>query len=438
MNLIDIAEQTQSIALDLGAQEVEVNVSRAVSTEMGQRKGRIEKSKQARSMGISVQLLVDGRFSSHSASDARPEAMRSFLAKAIAATRSLESDPNRGLADVESMGSASVEIDIMDQSWHDRSPGVRRRELAELEESCLTASSKAPLRSVTVWAWDAMTESCKVCSNGHQSKWQRTSFGKGGEITLEDQDGRLPEAYDFYSSRHHEDLPDVELIAKSLVERGQRRIGSKAIKSQCIPMLLENRSVPRVLSVLTGPMNGSAIYEKRSCLMNKLGEKIGADGFDLIHDPHVPRGLASHYTDSDGLPTKRINLMKNGELQAFFISVYNSRRLKKPVTTGNSANLIVPEGSRSPMAILKSLPKAIRVDGFLGGNANPLTGDFSFGVNGILFEHGEPVQGISEMNISGNLFTLLPKWKESANDAWRYGSCRSPSLLFDNVQFSGT
>jgi PmbA protein len=169
-----------------------------------------------------------------------------------------------------------------------------------------------------------------------------------------------------------------------------------------------------------------------------MNVKIGADGFNLIDDPHIPRGLGSHYTDSDGIPTQKMHLVQNGILQNVFISVYNSRRLKMPRTTGGSSNLRIPNGARSPEGILKNLPKAIRVEGFLGGNANPLTGDFSFGVNGMLFEYGEPIQGVSEMNISGNLFSLLSKWSESANDEWRYGTCRSPSLLFDNIQFSGT
>ena len=172
--------------------------------------------------------------------------------------------------------------------------------------------------------------------------------------------------------------------------------------------------------------------------MDKLGQKIGSEGFNLQHDPHVPRGLSSHFTDSDGLPTKHLHLVKNGVLKNFFISIYNSRRLQIPVTTGSGANLIIPPGARKPEEILKDLPQAIRVEGFLGGNANPLTGDFSFGISGTLFEQGEAVQGVSEMNISGNLFTLLPKWRESASDTWKYGSCRSPSLLFEDIQFSGT
>ena len=75
---------------------------------------------------------------------------------------------------------------------------------------------------------------------------------------------------------------------------------------------------------------------------------------------------------------------------------------------------------------------------FLGGNSNHTTGDFSFGITGALFEKGEFVQGLSEMNVSGNLFSLLESWSESANDTWTFGSYRMPSLIFEDIQFSGT
>ena len=74
----------------------------------------------------------------------------------------------------------------------------------------------------------------------------------------------------------------------------------------------------------------------------------------------------------------------------------------------------------------------------LGGNSNALTGDFSFGITGTLLKKGIPIQGVSEMNISGNIFDLLSKYQTAANDVWTFGSYRTPSLLFDAIQFSGT
>ena len=87
--------------------------------------------------------------------------------------------------------------------------------------------------------------------------------------------------------------------------------------------------------------------------------------------------------------------------------------------------------------ILAEREWVIVVDGFLGGNSNPTTGRYSFGIRGTLYEGGTAVSPISEMNITGSIFDLLDGFVEAANDTWTNGACRSPSLLFDAVQFSG-
>ena len=436
-DLLKIATQATELATSLGADEVTTSISKSVSTEMSQREGVVEKSKQSHSMSISVSLLVDGRYSIHSASDPRPEALRSFLEKAIAATRFLEPDDNRGLSKITDMGSYDAQLlDLYDKGWTNRTPTNRREDLAILEGACIDQGKNDPVRSISVWVWDANTESCMLCSNGYSAQWKRSQFGHGGSITMEEGD-RLPEAYDFYSARHLSDLPSLEEVAKSLLVRGRRRLSSNAIDSDRLPMLLENRAAPKVLNVLTGPMSGTSIYEKRSCLVGKRGNRIAPNGFSIYNDPLIRRGIASFPYDSDGLESKKLPLIEDGILRNFFVGVYNGRRLEEQPTTASSANLTMSAGTRSPQEILNDLPKAIRVEGFLGGNTNPITGDYSFGITGTLFKNGKAVQGVSEMNISGNLFDLLPKWQEAATDIWTFGHYRVPSLLFNDIQFSG-
>lgn len=87
--------------------------------------------------------------------------------------------------------------------------------------------------------------------------------------------------------------------------------------------------------------------------------------------------------------------------------------------------------------MLRELPQCMVVTGFLGGNGNGLTGDFSYGVQGVLYEHGVSTKNFSEMNISGNVLEIFHQFLEAADDPYVYSSCRSPSLLFDAVQFSG-
>ena len=64
IELEDIAQRVQQLALDLGVDEVSVSTSQSISTELTQRAGRIEKTQQSNSLSVGVELLVDDKFSS--------------------------------------------------------------------------------------------------------------------------------------------------------------------------------------------------------------------------------------------------------------------------------------------------------------------------------------------------------------------------------------
>jgi PmbA protein len=131
-------------------------------------------------------------------------------------------------------------------------------------------------------------------------------------------------------------------------------------------------------------------------------------------------------------------VLRDGVLENYYVNLYYGRKLGETPTTGGRSNWVVPPGERSPQALVADLPRCVLVTGFLGGNSNGLTGDFSFGVQGVLLEHGQPVQSLSEMNVSGNIADVLQRFTASGDDVWAYGSVRTGSLLFDDVSFSGT
>ena len=436
--LRQIAERVVAEARRLGAEEARVRVSEGSYSQLERRDGKVEKAQESRSRAAGLSLMVDGRFSAHSTNDLRPEAVTQFLERAVAATRFMEPDPDRRLPDLSEMGAADVDLDPIDPHFGAYTSADRRQGAEALEAACQDRAQGAPVRSITSFVWDGRSDSALVTSNGFSSSWASTSFGAGATISLEDADGRLPEAWTSYGVRHRADLPDARHIANDLVERGQSRLGSKAAPSGRYALLLDRRVVGRMLGTLLGPLSGTAIYEQRSCMADKLGEKIAAEGLTLIDDPLIARAGGSQPHDGDGLPSRRRAILDAGVLQMFFLSVYNARRLKVAPTTGGASNLIVPPGARSPADMTAGLDRAIRVDGFLGGNSNPTSGDFSYGVHGALIEGGKEVRPVSEMNVSGNVFELLERFVEAADDPWTFSSWRTPTLLFRDIQFSGT
>ena len=94
-------------------------------------------------------------------------------------------------------------------------------------------------------------------------------------------------------------------------------------------------------------------------------------------------------------------------------------------------------GDKNLEEMIASLDRGILVTGFNGGNCNGSTGDFSYGIEGFLIEQGKIAKPVSEMNITGNMLDLYKNLAGVGNDAYEDAAWRTPSLLFDNVSFSG-
>jgi PmbA protein len=379
---------------------------------------------------------VDGKFSGHSASDVRLDSLKPFLQRAIEATRFLEADPHRVLPSIEEMGATTVDLDVNDHSWESTTAEDRRERLNILEAASHNASAHLNVRSITHHVWDSKVQSHVSASNGYSQGWERTSFGMGGEITLVDGE-RLPEAYDYRSARHQADLPTVEALSAELIKRAESRLGSSGIRSAQMPVLLRNFAANKIIGTFLSPLSGTSIYEQRSCMLGKLGEQVAASNMTIVDNPLLPRAFGSRPYDNDGFETKPRTIVENGVLNMYLLNLYNARRLQSTPTMGGASNICVAPTQHSPMELIRDLPQCIVIEGFLGGNANPITGDFSYGITGRYFEKGEFVQGISEMNISGNILEVMSSFEMAANDVWTYSSYRTPSLLFGNVQCSG-
>jgi PmbA protein len=86
--------------------------------------------------------------------------------------------------------------------------------------------------------------------------------------------------------------------------------------------------------------------------------------------------------------------------------------------------------------ILRHCANGILVTGFNGGNCNPATGDFSFGIEGFAFSRGKIVHPVREMLITGNMIQLWNSLVAAGTDARECTRWQVPSLAFEDVSFS--
>ncbi len=433
----ELAAWTIKAAKAAGANDCKVSIGSQRNVEISYRQHKPETIKEATTKQLYIQIFADGRYSQQTTSDLRKEALKDFLGNAVKATKLLAEDPFRTLPDPKYYkGRKEMDLGTFDPQHAKFTPEERHNLVKAIENAALEKGGSKVI-SVTAEENDGHSESVTMTSNGFEGYDEETFYVAGAEMTVQDEGDRRPNGYHYVVTLNKKDLPAAEDIGAECAKRTMNLLGAKKIKTETLPIIIQNQNVGRIFGGFLQAMNGRSIQQRQSFLADKKGEKIGSKHFTIIDDPFVKAGLGSRLFDGDGFATKKRVMIDKGVLKDYFVDWYYSRKLEWEPTTGGPSNLIVPPGKRSVKEIMKDLGKGVYITGFIGGNSNPTTGDASIGIIGQLFEGGKPVQAISEMNISDNHLKFWNKLIEVANDPYPYSSMRFPSMVFEDIVVSG-
>ena len=417
------------------ASRVEINTERQV--EISYRDRKPENITEASSKGLYIQIFVNNRYSSQSTSDLRKEALTDFIRNAVASTKLLAEDPYRSLPDPKYyQGRKDIDLGIFDPVYNKLTAEDRHAVAKTVEEAVYDEGKDKIITAITTCR-DYRGESLGMTSNGFEGDLTYTYFLAGARVTAQDEGDRRPAEYNYIGSVNRGIMPSPEEIGRVAAQRTLALLGGKKIKTETLPVIIQNRNVPRILGGFISAMSGRNIQQKQSFLADQKGQKVGSDVFTIIDDPFVKGGAGSRLYDNDGFASKKRTMIDKGVLKEFYVDWYYSRKLGWEPTTGGTSNLIIPPGSRSVEEIMKDLGRGIYITGFIGGNSNSTTGDASIGIQGTLFDGGKLVQPVTEMNIADNHLKFWHKLAETANDPWIFSSYRTPSLVFTDVVVSG-
>ncbi len=436
--LLDVAQSAVKTALAKGAQEAAANISRTRDVETVWRDGTLEKTQEATSRTLRLSLYVDGRYSSVASSDLRPEALERFIADSVVLTRALGKDPFRSLPDAKLYaGQAKLDLQLADPGHAAFTSDERRRLAKELEAAARTVPGSDRILSVTGSVNDSSTESFKVHSNGFVGSRMDTTYFLGADVSVKDPDGRRPEDGSYAGSRFRGELPAAATIGQEAARRTLARVGARKGDSAVLAMAIDNRAAGRMVAFLLGPLSGASLQQKRSFMEGRIGQAIGSPLLNLTDDPLIPKAFGSRLYDQEGIAAKPRPVFEAGILRSCFIDSYYGKKLGLPPTSGGASNLVWKLGPKPQEGLLADLKEGIFVTGFLGGNSNGTTGDFSLGVQGFRIRGGRLAEPVGEMNIAGNHLEFWKRLAAVGNDPYPYSALRTPTLVFEGVQFAG-
>ena len=205
-----------------------------------------------------------------------------------------------------------------------------------------------------------------------------------------------------------------------------------------------------LFGVFTLMFSGKSAKDGVNPMREKLGDSIADTRLNITDQPLSTEGFGYQLFDAEGTATQSTPLIVNGTLNTL---IHNSATASffDMQTTGHAAR-----GPKSTMGVgLHQLEisagSASQTDLFSGkyllltdltgmhSGANAISGDFSFGASGFLYEDGQLRQPVRGVTVAANFYDMLNKIALIGDKQfWNWEkSALMPHLRFTNLAISG-
>lgn len=430
-----LAQWAMDYALKNGCQAAKVSLYSGSNTSFELRDAQMDKLQQASESRMSLFLYVDGRYGTYSTNRLDKKELESFIRNGVESTRYLAEDEARVLPDASRYyKGGKPDLQLLDPKFSAVNPDNKVALAQAIAEEALGKDPR--IISVESSYGDGDGFSYQITSNGFEGETQQSWYSLSASVAVKGEGEARPSSY-WYESSLYLDKLVKEGVGQKALERTLQKIGQKKTKSGRYTMVVDPMNSGQLLRPMLSAIFGSALQQKNSFLLDKLGQKVGSDKFTLLDEPHLIGASGARYFDSEGVATERRSVFDKGVLKTYYIDTYNAKKMDVDPTVANPSILVMQLGNKDLNGLISDVAHGILVTGFNGGNSNSSTGDFSYGIEGFLIEKGKLTLPLSEMNVTGNMITLWNSLAETGNDPRLNSSWRIPSLVFEDVDFSG-
>ena len=438
---IALARASMEFALENGAQKVRVTLNKSLMELFGMLNGELDKVTHALDRSLQVSLFVDGRFGSFSSNRLEEEGLKAFLLGAIDTVRTLEPDAARDLPDPSRTvkdARTGKELDLYDPAYEGLT-SERRREMAvgtslwsrkaELEKGFTLISEEGEYS-------DSLFDSVVMDSNGLFARHTETSFEIGYEVTVEDPEGNRYASYWWDASpRLDAVLPSLASCSETAVRRAAAQIGPEDHPGGKCNIVVDIECASKFLTPVLSALGGYAVQQKNSFLFDKVGERVFPECLTVLDCPRNRGESGTRLYDSEGVATQEFPIIDKGVVTRYFVNTYIAGKTGMAPTIEDATRpKVVPFGGcKTREDLLRKVGSGILITGFNGGNSNPSTGNFSYGIEGFAFENGRLTHPVREMLVTGNFIDLWNHLIATADDARLCMSKIIPTLAFSNI-----
>jgi len=412
----ELASKAVRLALDSGASDAECTLSEGEEFSASVRMRSLETLKDAGSRGAGLRVLLGRQVGSSYTSDLSSEGLRKLVDSALEIAAISTEDPHAGLPDPSELGSLAGDLQLYSDDVSRVDTQQRIDQALEAEDAALSADPR--ITNSEGASFDAYNGARAFAnSRGFVGSYRMSSCSLSATPVAR-QGESMERDYWYSYARSYAKLESPASIGRRAAERALRRLGSRKVPTQKVPVIFDQLTARSLLSNIFEAVDGESIYRKASFLAGKLGERIASENVTIIDDSTIPGLFGTSPFDDEGVPTRRTVVIDRGVLSSYLLNTYTARKLGLR-TTGNAArgitgnasvghgNLFLQKGERSPQEIIRGIGKGLYVTELIGSGVNTVTGDYSRGAAGLWIENGELAYPVSEITIASTLQQML-------------------------------
>ena len=449
-NEINIAKYCIDYAMKMGASAARVSLSKGSLDSCTMLNGELDKVTHSADRSVYIYIFVDGRYGTFSTNRFEKEEIEAFIRNAVEMVRMLGQDEFRRLPDASRTAKdalTGLELDLFDPEFESNTTESRLEKARILSIfSSLEASDKYRIISEECEYTESMDDNYVCDSQGFEGRHTESSYSCFSEMTIEDNDGNKYSGYWWEATPKANDQV-IENCGRKALERAERQIGPQPRRGGRYKMVVDSTVATRLISPLFSALNATSIQQKMSFLEDTVGKKVFPEGLTIMDMARTQGKTGSRMFDTEGVATKNAPIIENGVVKQYFVNTYMSGKMGiEPTVEDISRPCVMPylkdealsleEKDLSLKDILRRCANGILVTGFNGGNCNPVTGDFSYGVDGFAFSKGKITHPVREMLITGNMIELWNSLTAVGTDSLSSARWQVGSLAFENISFS--
>ena len=418
-----------------GASDAEVVYSKGSGLSISVRNGEVDTVENSNDSSLILTVYQGKAKGSASTAILDKDSINLTIEKALEIAKLTQADEFAGIAEKELLANSTDFKDLSTYHPRDISP-ESMIEMAKQAESAALETKGVIVDEAGV----SMGEGLSVYGNSNSFiGTKQGSNSSASVVAIAQKDGQMERDYWWDAVRDFNNLMPADKLGRKAAQRTISRIGSTKVKSCKAPVLFDATIAQGLVGHVLSAISGSSLYQEASFLKDDLGNQIFPQWFEINEDPFVKGGFASRNYDSNGVATKQRNIIEQGVLKGFLLSVYSARRLGL-TTTGNAGgahNLLIKSSDNSFDAALKELGTGLYVTSVMGQGVNTVNGDYSRGASGFWVENGEKQFPVSELTIASNLKDMYKNLVLVANDIDKRSKIHTGSWLIEEMTIAG-